>query len=283
MNQIINLGMYSNNITFIYVVAGDNSHYSNLQTSINSARKIYPEAKILIGDFDAKFISDDKNTEIINLQHVKFDRAKTFKHIIWQYKYYVAQLSTTKYNLYLDTDTALVNNLDNLIAESDGKFLIAKHFWVENVAKFKVVSETQTETNSWIDYLKLTDDMNFCAAGVFFFEKNEKNLKILKDTFDLHNEIYENRDYVLGIYDETLLNSILQRNLDDVIYYNGSINHCSMPNMPMIMQNGTLYGKNSFDAEFKQITCLHCDVYRRDPSAGYPLEISNLIKTLFNL
>lgn len=283
MNQIINLGMYSNNITFIYVVAGDDSHYNNLQTSMNSIRKIYPDAKILIGDFDAKFNSDDKNVEIIDLQQTKFDRTKTFKHIIWQYKYYVAQLSSTKYNLYLDTDTALVNNLDNLIAESQGKFLIAKHFWVENISKFKVVAETQPETHDWIDYLKLTDDMDFCAAGVFFFEKNEKNQKILKDTFDLHEEIYTNRDYVLGIYDETILNSVLQRNLEDVIYYNGSINHCAMPNMPMMLENGILYGKNSFDQEFKKITCLHCDVHRRNPSSGYPPEISNLIKTFFNL
>jgi hypothetical protein len=274
--------MYSNNITFIYVVAGDDNHYNNLKTSINSVRKIYPDAKILIGDFDSKVkLQNEINIEIVDLSNVNFNRNKTFKHIIWQYKYYVAQMTKTKYNLYLDTDTVLVNEIDNLIEDSCGKFLIAKHFWVENMSKFKTTVERQLETEEYIKFLELKDNMDFCAAGVFFFENNSKNIKILKETFELHNEIYQNKDYILGIYDETILNSVLQKNINDVIYYNGAINHCSMVNMPLIYQNGKLYGKNPFDSEFKQITCLHCDKHRRDPSNGYSNEIKKIIDSLF--
>jgi hypothetical protein len=276
--------MYSNNITFIYVVAGNNSHYDNLKTSINSVKKIYPDSKILVGDFDNKFDSNySSNIELIDLSSVNIDRSKTFKHRIWQYKYYLSQLTNTKYNLYLDTDTVLVNELDNLINESFGKFTIAKHFWVENVRKFKQVAEKQSDTFEFLKKLGLEDDMDFCAAGVFFFEKNEINLNILKETFDIHELIYEDREYILGIYDEPILNSVLQKNIDSVIYYNGSINHCSMIDMPLTYENEYLMGKNIFDSEYKPITCLHCDKSRRDPSKPYDEPIRTIIKNLFEI
>lgn len=276
--------MCSNNITFIYVVAGDNSHYDNLKTSINSVKKIYPDSKILIGDFDNKFDCNYcSNIDLIDLSNVNIDRTKTFKHVIWQYKYYLSQLTNTKYNLYLDTDTVLVNRLENLIDESSGKFTIAKHFWVENVRKFKQVAERQSDTFEYLKELCLEDDMDFCAAGVFFFEKNETNLNILKETFDIHESIYKDRDYILGIYDETILNSVLQKNINSVIYYNGSINHCSMVDMPLIYEDGILKGKNIFDLEYKPITCLHCDKSRRDPSSPYTEPIKSIIRNLFEI
>lgn len=281
MKKITSLGMYENDITFIYVVAGHDNHYSNLKTSINSVRKIYKKSKILIGDFDNKVKLDSNDIEVIDLSFVNIDRTKIFKHIIWQYKYYVSQLTKTKYNLYLDTDTVLVNKIDNLIEDSNGRFTIAKHFWVENVLKFKSVAEWQKETNLFIENLDLKDEMDFCAAGVFFFEKNEKNIKILKDTFNIHQEIYKDIDYVRGIYDETILNSVLQKNIDFVLYYNGSINHCSMVDMPIIFDGEKLLGKNLFDSEYKPITCLHCDKYRRDPSAPYSEPIKSIIRNLF--
>lgn len=277
--------MYSNDeITFIYVVAGSDTHYDNLKTSINSVRKIYPNSKILIGDFDSKFNENFSNDiKIIDLSHVKFNRDKIFKHIIWQYKYYVSQLTETKYNLYMDTDTVLVNKIDNLIEDSFGKFLIAKHFWVEDVITFKNVAETEEKTFYFLEKLELVDDMDFCAAGVFFFEKNINNLKILEDTFEIHNMIYQNNDYIKGVYDETILNSVLQKNINSVIYYNGSINHCSMVGMPLIYEDNILKGKNIFDDEFKPVTCLHCDKSRRDPSSPYVDPIKKIIKNLFEI
>jgi hypothetical protein len=276
--------MCSNDITFIYVVAGDNSHYDNLKTSIRSVKRIYPDSNIIIGDFDKKIESDfTNNLKIIDLSSIAFDRTKVFKHIIWQYKYYVCQYTQTKYNLYLDSDTVLVNSLENLINESQGKFLIAKHFWVENVKKFKQVAEREDITISYLDKLNLSDDMDFCAGGVFYFENNKKCLEILKETFDIHDNIYKDKDYILGIYDESILNSVLQRRLDSVIYYNGSINHCSMIDMPLELLNNKLYGKNIFDSEFKPITCLHCDKHRRDPSEPYSEPIKSIIRDLFEI
>jgi hypothetical protein len=277
--------MYLNSdITFIYVVAGNNTHYENLKTSINSVRSIYQDSNILIGDFDNKFDSKySNNIEVIDLSNVSIDRKKTFKHIIWQYKYHVSQLTKSKYNLYLDTDTVLVNKIDNLINESNGRFTIAKHFWVENVEKFKSVVERQNETYYFIESLGLKDHMDFCAAGVFFFEKNKINLNILKETFDIHESIYKNREYILGIYDETILNSVLQKYINNVIYYNGSLNHCSMIDMPLIYKENTLFGKNIFDNDFKPVTCLHCDKFIRDPSSQYKEPIKSLIKKLFEI
>jgi len=276
--------MSSNDISFIYVVAGENSHYENLKTSIKSVRRIYPNSNIIVGDFDKKLDENfTQNLKIIDLSHVYIDRKKTFKHIIWQYKYFICQFTETKYNLYLDSDTVLVNKLDNLIEDSQGKFLIAKHFWVENVKKFKQIAEKESSTYLFLEKLNLVDDMDFCAAGVFFFEKNEKCFEILNKTFNIHENIYNNRDYIKGIYDETILNSVLQKELENVVYYNGSINHCSMVEMPMIFSNNTLYGKNIFDKEYKPITCLHCDKHRRDPSLPYDEPIKSMIRNLFEL
>jgi hypothetical protein len=276
--------MSSNDISFIYVVAGENSHYENLKTSIKSVRRIYPNSNIIVGDFDKKLDENfTQNLKIIDLSHIYIDRKKTFKHIIWQYKYFICQFTETKYNLYLDSDTVLVNKLDNLIEDSQGKFLIAKHFWVENVKKFKEIAEKESSTYLFLEKLNLVDDMDFCAAGVFFFEKNEKCFEILNKTFNIHENIYNNRDYIKGIYDETILNSVLQKELENVVYYNGSINHCSMVEMPMIFSNNTLYGKNIFDKEYKPITCLHCDKHRRDPSLPYDEPIKSMIRNLFEL
>ena len=269
-------------ICFIYVVGGDDTHYNNLIMSIKSIKKIYPYSNILIGDFDSKFKSDDILTKVIDLSHVKFNKNKTYKHIIWQYKYYIAKLSDYKYNLYLDTDTVLVNSLDNIIKDSCGKFLISKHFWIPNIKSFKQKAETCSDTFLYLSKLNLIDNMDFCAAGVFFFEKNDINLSILDKTFNLHQEIYKDKEYILGIYDETILNSVLQENIDNVIYYNGSLNHCCMKNMPMILENNILCGKNDFDIEYKPITCLHCDPFRRDPTNGYEEPIKTLIYNLFN-
>jgi hypothetical protein len=273
----------NNDLCFIYVVGGNDSHYRNLQTSISSVRKIYPFAKILVGDFDLKFRSDNHFIEVIDLSKIVFDKNKTYKHIVWQYKYYVAQLSSCKYNLYLDTDTVLVNNLNNLIEDSGGKFTIAKHFWIPTVSDFFNKAETEEKTFEILKEIGLDNNMDFCAAGVFFFESNNINLLILKDTFELHNKIYNNQDYILGVYDEPILNSVLQKNINHVVYYNGALNHCSMVNMPMIVKNDTLYGKNSFDIEYKPITCLHCDQSRRDPSSPYTGSQKEIILKLFNI
>lgn len=273
----------NNDICFIYVVGGNDSHYRNLQTSILSVRKIYPSAKILIGDFDLKFKPSDDLTEVIDLSGVVFDKNKIYKHIIWQYKYYIAQLSSCKYNLYLDVDTVLVNNLNNLIEDSNGKFTIAKHFWIPTVADFINKAETEEKTLEILKEIGLDNSMDFCAAGVFFFELNSINLLILKNTFELHNQIYNNQDYILGIYDEPILNSVLQKNINHVLYYNGALNHCSMEIMPINIENNFLYGKNPFDTEYKPITCLHCDVSRRDPSSPYAGELKKRILDIFCL
>tara|TARA_R110000803_G_scaffold27700_1_gene64587 strand:+ start:1987 stop:2814 length:828 start_codon:yes stop_codon:yes gene_type:complete len=272
-----------NNLTFIYVVGGEDKHYTNLQRSINSVKKIYPQSKILVGDFDKK-IKDSKkdNISVVDLSHVKIDKKKTFKHIIWQYKFYVCLKTKSKYNLYLDTDTVLVNPINELISEAKGRFTIAKHFWIPTIKDFKAKAETCVETSDYFDTLNLKDEMDFCAAGVFFFENNEANFKIIKSTFKIHESIYENKDYILGVYDEPILNSVLQKNKKQTLYYNGSLNHCSMKNMPIEFKNGKLYGKNEFDSDFKKIICLHCDFFRRDPSSGYNEPVKSLIYNLFN-
>ena len=114
---------------------------------------------------------------------------------------------------YLDTDTVLVNTLDNIIKDSCGKFLISKHFWIPDVKSFKQKAETCSETFLYLSKLNLIDSMDFCAAGVFFFEKNDTNLCILNETFNLHEQIYNKQDYIIGIYDEQILNSVLLRKI----------------------------------------------------------------------
>jgi hypothetical protein len=270
-------------ITFIYIVGGDEKHYLNLKRSIKSVKNIYPECNILVGDFNNQIDSSIvENLKVINLSNVNLDKSKTYKHIIWQYKYYISMFTSSRYNLYLDTDTVLVNPLDDLIYEAGSKFTIAQHFWVPTVKDFKQKAESNYETFLYLDFLGLKDEMKFCAAGVFFFEKNDTNLKIIKNTFDLHSDIYNNKNYILGVYDEPILNSVLQKNIKDIIYYNGSLNHCSMKDMPLELKGNTIYGKNNFDEDYKKVICLHCDFFRRDPSVDFQDPIKSLIFNLFN-
>ena len=44
--------MSSNDISFYYIVGGNDTHYINLKTSIDSVRNLYPDCKIIVGDFD---------------------------------------------------------------------------------------------------------------------------------------------------------------------------------------------------------------------------------------
>lgn len=276
--------MLSDNINFYYVVGGNDSHYKNLKLSIDTIRNLYPESKIIIGDFDYKFDKNySSNLEVFDLRFVKIDKSKIYKHIIWQYKYFITQFDNSKYNLYLDTDTVLVNKLDNLIQNYQNKFLIAKHFYVPSIKDFKNKINLNSVGLGLLDEMLLKDEMDFCAAGVFFFEKNQNTFNILKETFNLHQEIYKNVDYIEGIYDEPILNSILQNNLNHISYVNGALNHCCMMDMPLKIKDGILYGKNNFDLEYEPITCLHCDISRRDPSAPFDGNLKYKIKEYFKI
>lgn len=271
-------------LTFIYVVGGNDSHYNNLKISVKSVKSIYPEAKILVGDFNNKIESSDSNNlTVFDLSNVKFDKSKTYKHIIWQYKFHACLLTDTKYNLYLDTDTVLANPINHLIDDAGDKFTLAQHFWVPTIKDFKQKC-CPSSSIQHVEKLNLKDHMKFGAAGVFYFTNTQKNFNILKNVFDKHNDIYHNQDYIEGIYDEPILNSILHKAGDDsVLFYNGSLNHCSMKEMPLKLENNILVGCNPYDHEFKPITCLHCDVSRRDPSGPFSGDTKQAIKQLFGL
>ena len=276
--------MSLSDIGFYFVVAGEDSHYRNLKISIDSIRRIYPHSKITVGDFDNKLELNYTNNLIIHkLDYVKYDRTKIYKHIIWQYKYYICLLGDTRYNLYLDSDTVLVNNLDNFIINNENKFAIAKHFFVPTIKDFKNKCSLDKEAHNYLKLIGLEDDMDFCAAGVFFFERNKITNSILQKTFELHENIYSNIDYIHGIYDEPILNSILQKNKEFVHYVNGSLNHCSMIDMPLKIDNGIIYGKNTFDEMYEPVICLHCDVSRRDPSQPFSGLLKTKIRELFKI
>lgn len=276
--------MSLNNIGFYYVVGGDDSHYKNLKISIDSVRKLYPSAQITVGDFDGKLEPDYTNDLIIHkLDFVKYDKSKIYKHIIWQYKYYICLLGNTRYNLYLDSDTVLANNLDEIIINNKNKFAVAKHFFVPTIRDFKLKCNLNDVANDYLNLMGLKDEMDFCAAGVFFFDRNPITISILQKTFELHNSIYSNIEYIHGIYDEPILNSILQKNKDFVQYVNGSLNHCSMIDMPLKIIDDKLYGKNNFDKNYEPVICLHCDISRRDPSQPFEEPLKTKIKNLFKL
>jgi len=51
--------------------------------------------------------------------------------------------------------------------------------------------------------------------------------------------------------------------------------------MPLKLENKKLYGKNPFEEDWAPVTFLHCDTFRRDPTANYSGTLKLKIKEVF--
>ncbi len=236
--------------TFCYIVGGEDKYYDQLAKSIRSLKKIKEGYKIKILDIGKK-ISSSEGIEVI---HINKDLSN--KYLFWQYKYYITSLIDTEYGIYLDCDTIICNDrLEELCDSIDNSFGVVPHFGIKTFNNF-YLSFPNLANSKFLEINNILPTDNFYTAGVLLFKNTEASFRILNETFELHNLIFQQTPLMIeGLYDETFLSMIL-RQYDHKIL-NGSVNHCSANYMPIIYENGKLKGKNPFDLEYEDIFILH--------------------------
>jgi hypothetical protein len=278
-----------NDVTFIFTVGGQSCHYDNMERCIRSIEKKYSNSKFLILEFGNR-LKTSENKKVVNLENViNFEAGKKVGFIIWKHKYVGALMIETKYGVYVDTDTVLLNDtLPDIINNIDGGFVVTPHFWVPNIQHYQHKATDRSSIDEFIkikSMLRLEDQDLFFAGGVFVFENNENTRSILKEVLRMYDEYYTGKDYVKSITDELFLAAALNKRPELIRLCGGALNHCSMgdENMPMIEKDGILYGKNSFESMWQPITFLHCDISRRDPSEKYNGQIRDTIRKAFEM
>ena len=263
-------------ITFIYTVGGGSEHYENMERSINSIERLRGPSKFLIIEFGEK-LKNSKNREIISLpKTIDFSAGKKVGYIIWKHKYVAALKVKTKFGIYVDTDTVMVNDtIKDIISLLDGGVGVSQHFWVPTISHYEKMA-TNKETFSLFKEAKalcgLKDTDGFFAGGVFIFENNERCKEVFKEVLRLYDEFYNDEsDYVKSVTDELFLAAALAKNDDLIRPFGGALNHCCMGDnhMPLIWANDKFYGRNPWDKDWDPITFFHCNVARRDPAENY--------------
>lgn len=250
-------------ITFGYIVGGEDKHYNNLLRSMESLERIKQPYEIIILDADGRLQMEDDNPNV-RIIHFPVDEEKDgswFKPHYWQMRYHLNKYLETDHCFYMDTDTVIVNDrVDELIEEAEDKFLICNHWWVPTLDAYL----RNVRVNlGLVDHLLDTNnlDIPYFASGLFLFQK-EKHDALFEIFLKKFNSIFENlpnNTNAHGITDELLL----ALSLDDFKNYkmtNGSMNHSSeQDQMPLTYKDGTFWGKNPQDDEFKKVFAFHND------------------------
>jgi hypothetical protein len=250
-------------ITFGYIVGGEDKHYNNLLRSMESLERIKQPYEIIILDADGRLQMEDDNPNV-RIIHFPVDEEKDgswFKPHYWQMRYHLNKYLETDHCFYMDTDTVIVNDrVDELIEEAEDKFLICNHWWVPTLDAYL----RNVRVNlGLVDHLLDTNnlDIPYFASGLFLFQK-EKHDALFEIFLKKFNSIFENlpnNTNAHGITDELLL----ALSLEDFKNYkmtNGSMNHSSeQDQMPLTYKDGTFWGKNPQDDEFKKVFAFHND------------------------
>ena len=276
-------------VTLMYTVGGHDVHYDNMRRSIDSVKRTGASPHFLILEFGTKLKSTE-DTTVINLPDaIDFNAGKKVGYLVWKHKYIAALEVKTKYGIYVDSDTAMVNNNIPLICGSlKGEIGVTRHFWVPDIGHYQqraTTPETLAEFLLLKEKLGLSDDTPFYAGGVFAFENNEKNKKVFQRVLQMYDDYYKGKDYVKSITDELFFSAAINELCESAAIFGGALNHCSMgdDHMPMILYDNNLFGRNPFEDKWQPITFLHCDVSRRDPSECYEGRAKEIIRECFGL
>jgi hypothetical protein len=256
--------------TFFYIVGGKKTYYDQLQLSIKSLKNITTPFKIKILDIGKQLKSSE------NIEVVYIDKNINQKHVFWQYKYFICQALDTEYGIYLDCDTVVCyDRLKELFEKTGDSFGVIPHFYVQNFKNYLNIFNS-LECQNYCKQYNLTEKNMFYTAGVYLFANNSTCKNILKETFDLHNTVYNsNMEYHEGLYDETFLSTVL-KNYNHVSL-NGSANHCSANLMPLKVENDILLGKNPFDTDYEPIFVLHGSSERQKEAQDFTGNLKNKV------
>ena len=276
-------------VTLMYTVGGHDVHYENMQRSIDSIKRAGANPQFLILEFGTKLASSER-TRVINLPDaIDFNAGKKVGYLVWKHKYIAALEVKTKFGIYVDSDTAMVNNNIPLICSAlKDEIGVTRHFWVPDIRHYEARATTPETISEFLllkEKLGLTEETPFYAGGVFAFHNNDKNKKVFKRVLEMYDDYYSGKDYVKSITDELFFSAAINELCDSVAIFGGALNHCSMgeDHMPMRLYDNNLFGRNPFEENWQPITFLHCDVSRRDPSEHYDGKAKEIIRKCFGL
>jgi len=276
-------------LTFIFTVGGDDHHYQNLERCIRSIESKYDDSSFLILEFGNRLKSSGRKTVIDLSGTIDFESEKKIGYIIWKHKYVGSLMIKTRFGVYVDTDTVLLNDtIPDILENLQGGIGLARHFWVPTISEYQAkatVPSTLGEFLALKSKIDLRDEFMFFAGGVFFFENNDRTMSIFKEVIEMYDDYYEGKQYVKSVTDELFLAASLGRNKDVIRLFGGALNHCSMghEHMPLTEKDGILFGRNLFENFWQPITFLHCDTARRDPSVEYTGVSRTIIRRAFEM
>ena len=278
-------------VTFFFTVGGGKEHYENMHRCIRSIKEKFGNSKFLIVEFGKKLRST-RNRKVISLPDViDFDAGKKVGYIIWKHKYFAALNVKTKYGVYVDTDTVMVNSetIKKILPSLSGGVAVTQHFWVPTIGHYQdraTSPETIELFREAKDLCGLEDKNPFFAGGVFMFENNEKTLAVFQQVLDYYDLFYtEERDYVKSITDELFLAGALMKSSDLIRVLSGAVNHCCMgeEHMPLTLHENEIWGRNPWENAWTKVSFFHCNVARRDPTENYEGELKEAVKNAWGL
>jgi hypothetical protein len=278
-NKTMNCDKYRN-VTFFYVVGGEDRHYNNFFRSIKSVKeRLTGNPRISVLEVGNRLNRSDYYQLINNVKVPECINGSYY----WLQKYIICNLIDTEFGLYLDSDVVIVNDvLEDYIRNCKKGFGSTISSYVKNVKGYfntRKVSEEYKQTK--MNQLDLLESDPYFTAGVFLFKNTNTSSKIISRTLYLHHEHCVDIDLI----DELYLSSALKKYGCDS--FPGSFNHtCSIiveDKMPLELRNGILHGKNYFEEIVTPIFTFHCDTHRRNPADGWNAGVQQKVRESFYL
>jgi hypothetical protein len=271
-------------LSFGFIVGGDDKYYKNLSRACESLERIEQEHEIVILDMDNRLESDDPNIKVVNVDADSIrneDSRNWFQPHIWAQRYNVFKHVETEYCIYLDTDTVIVNDrVDELIEESDDKFLIAQHWWVPTLEDYlKNVNVDPTGLDKYLP--NPLSSYDYAASGAFLFQK-DKHDKLFERYMEIFEDIFSDGGLHNGVTDEFILCLALNE-IGGYKFTNGAFNHCAAADQQdMKLVDGIWYGKNPREDEWEKVFVFHSACENVASLAQHsPGFISEIKKTMY--
>jgi len=282
--------MNNEEINFCFVVGGRQEHYDNMQRSIISIKKLIDNANFCVLELGQKKIKSEFGIKVIH-KDVDFSNKKKIGYLFWKEKYNVVQYCDSEYIIYVDTDTVFVNNnINDLFNKIGDNIGVCQHFWIPYMSFYESYAVSPQYKSQYVRFRSkyhMEPEDKFWSGGVFLFKNSKDNLKVFNEINNISDEFYGKNEYISGsgITDELFFSySLNKRNKYSQL--NGALNHCIMGDqyMRLKIENGIIFGKNTYEENWEPVTFFHCDINRRNPPAqSYSDEINKEVNKAYNI
>ena len=246
--------------TFGFIVGGADKYYHNLMRALKALEeRVKNPYEVLVIDMDGRFYADEPNIKVVSeeVDKVDGDDARNWlQPHIWAKRYELYKHLETEYCFYCDVDTVLVNDrTDELIEESEDKFMLAQHWWVPTLNDY--LSNVRVDLAKVASLLPPRDVQYYYGASGSFLFKNESHNHIFEKFSEIYQTIHGDGSAPMGVTDELIL-CLAFNQFKDWKFTNGAMNHTAhKDSMPLAKKNGVWYGKNIYENEFKPVFLFH--------------------------